>query len=139
MMLFFEGSNDGGFLFHHDQYRGVKHSLIQKGENPGDTFYMETSPDYFQLLEYEGEGLEPVGYGYRSVRKLIEAAISIASATGAKQKTKQIKKIDATGIVATPANSYYNELVMEAGRMSITNDGKPVAISYKDTPSISFK
>ncbi len=139
MMLFFEGSNDGGFLFHQDQYRGVKHSMIQKGNEPGDTYYVETSPDYFQLIEYGGKGLEPVGYGYRSIRKLIEAAISIASAPGVQQKTELIKKIDSSGIVATPANSFYNELVMEAGRMSITNQGKPVTISYKGTPSVSFK
>ncbi len=139
MMLFFKGENDGGFLFHHDQYRGVKHSLLQKGNEPGDTQYIETSPDYFQLLEYGGEGLEPVGYGYRSIRKLIEATISVASSTNSEQKTALIKKINISGILATPANSFFNELVMEAGRMSITNEGKPVTISYKDKPFVSFK
>ncbi len=139
MMLFFRGKDDGGFLFHHDQYRGVKHSLLSKGDEPGATHYMETSPDYFQFVEYGGEGLEPVGYGFRSIKKLIEAAIAVASAPDAGQKAEQIKEIDDSGILATPANSYFNELVMEAGRMSITKGGKPVAISYGDKPSVYFK
>jgi len=42
-------------------------------------------------------------------------------------------------VVATPANSYYNELVMEAGRLSITNGGKPVVIEYGKEPKVRFK
>lgn len=139
MMLFFRGKDDGGFLFHHDQYRGVKHSLLSKGDEPGATYYNETSPDYFQFVEYGGEGLEPVGYGFRSIKKLVEAAIAVATAADAEGKVSEIKKIDASGILATPANSFFNELVMEAGRMSITNDGKPVTISYDNKASVSFK
>jgi hypothetical protein len=139
MMLFFKGEKDGGFLFHQDQYRGVKHSLREKGDDPGDTQYMETSPDYFQFVEYGGEGLEPVGYGFRSIKKLVEAAITVASTLNPGHKADFIKKIDVSGILATPANSFYNELVMEAGRKSITNEGRPVTISYGGTPSVSFK
>ena len=139
MMLFFKGKDDGGFLFHQDQYRGVKHSLKSKGDEPGATYYNETNPDYFQFVEYGGEGLEPVGYGFRSIKKLVEAAIAVATAADAEGKVSEIKKIDASGILATPANSFFNELVMEAGRMSITNDGKPVIISYDNKAFISFK
>ncbi len=139
MMLFFRGDHDGGFLFHQDQYRGVKHSLLSKGDEPGATRYLETSPDYFQLVEYGGKGLEPVGYGFRSIKKLVEAAVSVATAPGLQEKSEQIKKIDDSGILATPANSYFNELVMEAGRMSITNGGQPVGISYGEKASVSLK
>ena len=41
--------------------------------------------------------------------------------------------------MATPANSSYNELVVEAGRMSILNGGREVAIEYGSTPGVKFK
>ena len=34
-----------------------------------------------------------------------------------------IAEIDRQGIIATPANSYINELVVEAARLSILRDG----------------
>ena len=37
-----------------------------------------------------------------------------------------LSEIDAAGVMATPANSSYNELVIEAGRESILNGGKMV-------------
>jgi D-galacturonate reductase len=52
-----------------------------------------------------------------------------------------LREIDAAGIVATPANSSYNELVIEAARESILNGGKTVSIpperarSFGDAPS----
>ena len=37
--------------------------------------------------------------------------------------------IDAAGVVATPANSSFNEAVVEAGRLSILNGGRTVEIT----------
>ena len=42
-----------------------------------------------------------------------------------------LREIDALGIMATPANSSYNELVIEAGRQSILNGGREVTIKYE--------
>ena len=50
-----------------------------------------------------------------------------------------MKAIDREGIIATPANSSYNELVIEAGRMSITSRGRPVVITYGDSPHVRFR
>jgi hypothetical protein len=39
-----------------------------------------------------------------------------------------LRQIDEAGIMATPANSSYNERVIEAGRESILNGGREVTI-----------
>jgi hypothetical protein len=39
-----------------------------------------------------------------------------------------LKQIDAAGIMATPANSAFNERVIEAARESIANEGRMVKI-----------
>ena len=54
------------------------------------------------------------------------------------RKREILKSIDEKGIIATPANSYINELVMEAGRMSILNKGRSVNITYGSNPHIEF-
>jgi hypothetical protein len=41
--------------------------------------------------------------------------------------------------MATPANSAYNELVIEAGRMSVLNGGREVAIEYGEHPQVRPK
>jgi hypothetical protein len=46
-----------------------------------------------------------------------------------------LREIDATGIMATPANSAYNELVLEAGRESILHGGREVRIEYRGSPA----
>ena len=43
------------------------------------------------------------------------------------------------GIIATPANSYVNELVVEAARLSILNDGDMVTIEYGQHPEIALR
>ena len=107
---------------------------------------MHTSPDYFQMVPYGGPGFRPVGYGHRSVEAIVKAAVrceAMCAGQSGKQAlaTRQalLKEIDDAGIIATPKNSAYNELVMEAGRLSITSDGRPVVINYGDTPGIAFK
>ena len=49
-----------------------------------------------------------------------------------------IREVDARGIIATPANSSVNELVMEAGRLSIMNEGRTARISYDDPPQVEL-
>jgi D-galacturonate reductase len=144
--LFMQGKNDGALMFHDDQYRGVKHSYIKKGKEPGDSFYNEPSPDYFKLIEREGNGLTPVGYGYRSIEAIVNAVFLVETAAknlpgddSLKKRREIIKQIDEKGIIATPANSAFNELVIEAGRMSILNGGREVVIEYGEKPGVRFK
>jgi hypothetical protein len=47
-----------------------------------------------------------------------------------------IHETDAQGLIATPANSYINELVVEAARASILADAAPVRIVYGAHPKI---
>jgi predicted dehydrogenase len=105
--MYCSGGSGGAFLRHSDQYRGLEYSCLG---GP----YSEPSPDYFQYVDRGGPGLEPVGYGYRSIEAIVRAAIAGG---------------DPTGIIATPANSRHNERVIEAGRISILAGGKLVEVA----------
>jgi len=140
MTLYCDGETDGCLIRHSDQYRGVVHSYTAAGDDPGDTVYAEPNPDYFRLLDLGDGGLTPVGYGHRSLEHVI-GAIARVEAAGDDIAARQdvIRQIDAAGVIATPANSSYNELVIEAGRMSLANDGREVAIEYGDSPGVKLK
>ena len=143
--LFTQGKNDGGLIFHDDQYRGVKHSYVVKGDEAGESYYNEPSPDYFKLIERGGKGLTPVGYSYRSIEGIIGAIHRVeeyaknSQVSRLQKRQEMIKNIDAEGIIATPANSSFNELVVAAGRMSILSGGRDVIIEYGESPHIRFK
>ncbi len=132
-----QGGEDACLIFHEDQYRGVKYSF----DTPmGDKHYHEPSPDYFQLLYRGGAGLEPVGYGYRSIEGLVRAVRRVeAGGDDVEARRAVIKEIDREGVLATPANSSYNELVIEAGRLSIMNESRPAVIEYGASPSVRLK
>ena len=141
LKMFNKGASDACLLFHDDQFRGLKYSLNTKGTADGeDKYYHEPSPDYFKLVYRGGKGLEPVGYGYRSIEALVKAVLRVNQGSGGVKGSQEVlKEIDSEGIIATPANSSYNELVIEAGRMSIMNDGRPVVIEYGEKPHVRFK
>jgi predicted dehydrogenase len=130
------GRDDAGLLVHSDQYRGVKHHY----DIPDDDGkrYSEPNPDYFRLIAQGGEGLTPSGYGHRSVEFIIKQCRAGSAITDLKERQKFIKRLDADGIMATPANSSYNELVIEAGRKSILAGGREVVINYEKA-SVDFK
>jgi hypothetical protein len=46
------------------------------------------------------------------------------------ERRELIREVDRAGLLATPAKSYVNELVVEAARMSILADGDWVHIVY---------
>lgn len=137
-------SDKGGYLYHDDQYRGLKHGMTQL---LGGKLYHETSPDFMQLVPSGGKGLRPIGYGYRSVEFIVksmtraekECAGAKNEAVALKIRQELLKEYDEAGIMATPANSSFNELVMEAGRLSITLGGRPAVIEYGKTPRIRLK
>jgi predicted dehydrogenase len=128
LTLYCKGACDGALLAHSDQYRGLKYCYTEKAADPGATVYAEPSPDYFQYVDLGGGGLTPVGYGYRSVEYIVQTCIAMESEPrdlAARQRF--LKQIDAAGIMATPANSSYNERVIEAARESILAGGKLVS------------
>ena len=50
-----------------------------------------------------------------------------------------MQRLNEEGILATPANSRYNELVMEAGRLSILNNAREALIEYGPEPKVKLR
>jgi hypothetical protein len=103
------------------------------------------SPDFYRLVPWEGAGYKPIGYGYESVAAITETIHRLESATvgldpeaALAKRREMIHGVDAQGLIATPANSYINELVVEAARASILADAAPVRIVYGDHPHIEM-
>jgi predicted dehydrogenase len=143
--MYCQAEDKSGMLVHNDQYRGIEHCYVEKGTDPGDTYYSEPSPDYFKYIELGGEGLTPVGYGFRSIEyifknicKCIEASAGVEGEQALALRQKLIRQFDDEGIMATPANSSYNELVTEAARLSILNGGRDVQITYGENAGVGF-
>jgi len=146
MRLYGSKGDQGTMIVHSDQFRGVEHCYLEKGTDPGDTVYAQPNPDYFQYVDVGGSGLKPVGYGYRSIEYIfrrvaecMDTTAPMAEKPALAARQKFLKLLDAEGIMATPLNSSYNELVMEAGRMSILNDGREVEIEYGKNAGVGFK
>lgn len=119
----------GSWLEHNDRYRGISYSIVEPVSGGGQTQYSEPSPDYFTYVDHGGPGLVPVGYGYRSVAYIVERAIELE--TGAREMQERralLKQWDEAGIMATPANSSFNEAVIEAARKSIAAGGQTVEV-----------
>ncbi|MEX2264504.1 MAG: Gfo/Idh/MocA family oxidoreductase [Bryobacteraceae bacterium] len=130
LTLYCRGEENGAMLAHSDQYRGLKYSYTRRGGDPGATQYAEPSPDYFQYVDVGGPGLQPVGYGVRSVEYIVRQCMRVAAEPSLEARRKMLREIDAAGVMATPANSSFNERVIEAGRESILNGGREVRIEY---------
>jgi len=138
MTMYCEGENCGSLIKHNDQFRGVSHSYVDNIGVAGTKFNF-INPDFYRLVSWEGEGYKPVGYGYDSVAANIGSMFRIENMKNADNlelRQKEIINIDAKGIIATPGNSYINELVVEATRESIENNGKSVKIIYGENPHI---
>jgi hypothetical protein len=129
--MYFEGSNCAGLLAHDDHNRGVEYGFAA---NQAKRFNF-INPDFYRVVPWEGAGLKPVGYGFDSVAATINMAAQIEfEADGAADqlavRQQAILAADAKGLIATPKNSSYNELVQEAARLSILNDGDMAVIEY---------
>ena len=131
LTLYCASRTNGALIRHSDQFRGVEHAYTARPEAPGGTIYSEPSPDYFQYVDLGGGGLTPVGYGYRSIEYLLRCCLRVESASDRQQV---IRDIDREGIAATPANSRYNEQVIEAARQSILSGGTTVSIGRRTGP-----
>lgn len=135
LTLYGSGGGKGSLIDHSDQYRGVAHSYVTKPSGAGATVFSEPSPDYLQYVNLGSAGLVPVGYGYRSIDFIVRSVVGLEEAcrglspeASLAKRREQIRTIDQTGLIATPANSFYNEQVIEAGRESILNGGQTVMI-----------
>ena len=138
LTMWCQGDNDATLLVHSDQYRGVK-CHYNAPDEPGGKLYSEPNPDYFQLVDQGGGGLTPVGYGHRSAEYIIKACCRARKIADLAQRQAFVRKLDEEGIMATPANSSYNELVIEAARKSIVAGGREVTIRYGDSPGVAFR
>ena len=126
LTMYCAGGENGAWLTHSDQYRGIQYCYTERPAGAGATVYAEPSTDYFQYLDLGGPGLTPVGYGYRSVEFIVKACLRARAEPDLARRQEILKEYDAAGVMATPANSRYNELVIEAARESILNGGREV-------------
>lgn len=145
LQMFFEGDHKTGMLKHNDQFRGVEHSYLD-GIGCGGSHFNYVSPDFFKLVPWECNGYKPIGYGPDSVSASITMACMIENEVlglsveeSLAKRQEMIKEVDEKGIIATPANSYINELVVEAARISILNDGDVVTIEYGQNPCVKLR
>ena len=145
LQMYFEGDRKTGMLKHDDQFRGVEHSYLD-GIGCAGSHFNYINPDFFRFVPWEGEGYKPVGYGYESVSASITMAAHIEGEvqgmTGPDSLNRRralLKSIDKKGIIATPANSSINELVVEAARLSILNEGNFVSIEYGRNPAVRLR
>jgi len=146
LLLYCEGPNSSGMIQHDDQDRGVRHSYLE-GIGCAGSKYNYVSPDFYRLVPWEGgEGSKPVGYGFDSVAANIEAMTRIETETtgmsepeALTRRRSMIEEISKKGILATPANSSINELVVEAARLSILNEGAWAEIGYDPAPHVTLR
>ncbi|MCK5134247.1 MAG: Gfo/Idh/MocA family oxidoreductase [Bacteroidales bacterium] len=145
LLMFFEGNGKCGMIKHDDQFRGVQHAYLEGIGCAGSSFNF-VSPDFFQLVPWEGEGLKPIGYGYESVAATVKMAhqiekevLLLSDNESLGKRQQMIEDVDKKGIIATPANSFINELVVEAARLSILNEGDMVTIEYGEHPHVELR
>ncbi|MFC1461673.1 Gfo/Idh/MocA family protein, partial [Verrucomicrobiota bacterium] len=143
--MFCEGNERSGLISHDDQFRGVEHSYLDDIGCAGSR-HNYVNPDFYRLVPWEGPGYKPVGYGFDSVAATVSTISRIENEVDSMseeealvKRREMIKAVDKKGLIATPSNSYINELVVEAARLSILNDGDIVRITYGDTPHIVLR
>jgi hypothetical protein len=143
--MYCEGPNRTGMIEHDDHDRGVRYSYLDP-IGCGGSRYNYVSPDFYRLVAWEGAGSKPVGYGYDSVaanletmRRIEDATAGLPAGEALARRQALIREVDRTGLVATPANSFINELVVEAARLSIRADGDWATIEYGDLPQVALR
>ncbi len=139
MVMYFDGDDCAGLLDHDDHVRGVEYGF---SANIAKRFQY-VNPDFYRVVPWPGKGLKPVGYGYDSVAATlteasrIEAEVNTDPEHALEIRRRSIEEADTKGLIATPGNSSYNELVQEAARLSILNGGDVYRIDYNtDPPSV---
>src|SRR5262245_21531258 len=114
--MYFSAGDTGAWLEHSDQYRGLRYSYVRHPGGDGATQFAEPSPDYMQYVDLGGKGMSIVGYGFRSVEFIVKQCLAVEQGSPTlEERVRRIAAIDEAGVLATPSNSRYNELVTEAG------------------------
>jgi predicted dehydrogenase len=141
LVMYCEGADRTGMIHHDDHERGVRYSYQQPSQGAR---YRYVSPDFFRLVTRQGNGYQPVGYGFDSVAAHLEAmrriereSAGLDDAAALAQRRHVLKEFDDAGLLATPANSATNELVIEAARLSLSRNGANVQIVYGDHPHVA--
>jgi predicted dehydrogenase len=136
LVMYCEGEGKTGMIAHDDQFRGVEHSYLSGIGRAGSVFH-SINPDFFWLVPWEGLGCKPIGYGFDSVAAIlgtihrIEREVAgLEREASLARRRELIREVDRKRIIATPANSSTNELVVEAARLSILNGGQWAKIVY---------
>ena len=142
LIMYFEGDDRSGLLDHDDHFRGVEHCYAVGA----DKAFSYINPDFIREVPYAGSGLKPIGYGIDSVAATltmsrdIEARVAADPANALAIRQAAIAEANEKGLIATPENSSYNELVQEAARLSILNGGDLAVIDYSDDrPTVRLK
>ena len=140
--MYCEGEGKTGMIKHDDQFRGVRHAYLE-GIGCAGSHFNYINPDFYRMVPWEGDGFKPVGNGYESIAASISTmhrienqVCGLSESESFEKRQRLIREVDAKGIIATPANSSVNELVVEAARLSIAADGEPVRIVYGDNPHV---
>ena len=144
LVMYCEGEGKNALIEHDDQYRGMAHCYVQ-GLGPGGSEYNYVG-DFYRLVPWEGAGYRPVGYGFDSVAAIVNTihrmeseVVGLPPEAALNRRRAIIQEADAKGIIATPANSFINVLVVEAARISIQSGGAPVKIVYGEQPHVEAK
>ncbi|MCK4982414.1 MAG: Gfo/Idh/MocA family oxidoreductase [Victivallaceae bacterium] len=142
LIMYFDGDDCAGLLAHDDHNRGVEYGFAKNVSKR----FQYVNPDFFRTVPWEGDGLKAIGYGFDSVAAtLISASAIEAKVDGNPDRAMEIrqngiKEANAKGLIATPENSAYNELVQEAARMSILAGGDIAIIDYStERPTVKLK
>ena len=140
--MYFERVNGSGLIEHNDQYRGILECSIKQAHSTKAKFRF-VNPDFFNLVPWEGPGYRPVGYGFDSISALIHTigkinheAESLTKSSALRRRQDMIQEIDSIGLLATPANNFCIDLVIEAARISIQRNGYQVFIEYGEKPRV---
>lgn len=141
LVMYFEGKDCSGLLAHDDHMRGVEYGFAANQKKR----FQYINPDFYRVVPWEGNGLKPIGYGFESVAATITTASRIEAKVAAggdalSIRQQAILEADEKGLIATPKNSSYNELVQEAARLSILNGGDVALIDCSGAkPVIKLK
>ena len=123
--------------FHYGAHRGeVRADQAHRGYNlsadqgldptVGGTGALATlNPLYMRYVpDQRGYFAGQQGYGYRSMEAFVEAATAVANGE------RTAAEIEAEGVLATASSTLPVTAILEAGRKSLDNGGRPVTIAY---------
>jgi hypothetical protein len=72
----------------------------------------------------------------QTIHRLANETAGMAPAAALARRRQLLREVDDRGLIATPANSSINELVIEAARLSILQGAATVRIVYGDHPHV---